>query len=325
MKTFIAKFSCLNPVFPKISRYLLVSVLFLSILYSCTNEQRLLLDADKKITMANTYYNNELFNAAIKEYEEYLQNYTVQENKQANIYYQIANIYFDRLNEYEKALENYLRIKYLYPESNLQSDVGKRIVNCLERLERSQDAQRILERETALKPGEVKEHKPGAVIATIGKNEITQGDLDFEIEQLPPYMQSQFNSRERKLEFLRQFLAEELLYDSAKRKNLDKDKEIIEGTFRAKKGLMAQKILRDEIQQLVSINQSDVELYFKANKEKYAEKDKDGKITRHKTFQECAEQVAQDLFQERQQEAYQQLLERLMKAENVMIYEKRIQ
>jgi len=311
-------------VFSKIYRQLMLLFLIV-VFFSCGEDKKSSLDAEKKIHLANTYYNNELFNAAIKEYAEYLQNYPVQENKQANIYYQIANIYFERLNDYEKALENYLRIKYLYPESNLQSDIGKRIVNCLERLERSQDAQRVLNRETALKPDEIEEHKPGAVIATIGKKEFTQGDLDFEIGQLPPYLQSQFNSKNSKIEFLKQFLAEELLYDSAKRKNLDKDKEIIEGTFRAKKGLMAQKILREEIQKLVSINQSDVELYFKANKEKYTEKDKEGKIIRQKAFQECAEQVAQDLFQERQQEAYQQLLERLMKAENVTIYDKRIQ
>ena len=103
---------------------------------------------------------------------------------------------------------------------------------------------------------------------TIGKKEFTQGDLDFEIGQLPPYIQSQLNSKNSKIEFLRQYLAEELLYDSAKRKNLDKDKEIIEGTFKAKKGLMAQKILREEIQKLVSINQSDVELFYKANKDR---------------------------------------------------------
>ncbi len=297
----------------------------ISIVFSCNENQKPVMDADKKINLANTYYNNELYNAAIKEYEEYVENYPVEPNKQANIYYQIANIYFERLNDYEKALENYLRIKYLFPESNLQSDVGKRIVNCLERLERSQDAQRVLDRETALKPDEIREHKPGAVVAKIGKDEITQGDLDFEIKQLPQYLQSQFQSPESKIEFLRQYLAEELLYDSAKRKNLDKDKEIIEGAFRAKKSLMAQKILREEIQKMVSIEQSDVELYYQANKEKYSEKDKDGKIVRQKTYQESAQQVAQDLYQERQQEAYQNLLERLMKAENVTIYEKRIQ
>jgi tetratricopeptide (TPR) repeat protein len=311
-------------VFSKIYRQL-IPIFLIIVFSSCAEDKKPLLDADMKIQLANTYFNNELFNAAIKEYEEYLENYPVQENKQANIYYQIANIYFERLSDYEKALENYLRIKYLYPESNLQSDIGKRIVDCLERLERSQDAQRVLDRETALNPDEIQERKPGAVIASIGKKEFTQGDLDFEIGQLPPYIQSQLNSKNSKIEFLRQYLAEELLYDSAKRKNLDKDKEIIEGTFKAKKGLMAQKILREEIQKLVSINQSDVELFYKANKEKYAEKDKEGKIIRQKAFQECAEQVAQDLFQERQQEAYQQLLERLMKAENVTIYEKRIQ
>ena len=305
-------------------KQLIVLLLMVNFL-SCTKDTKTLIDADKKINLANTYYNNELFNAAIREYEEYLRDYQVQENKQANIYYQIANIYFERLNDYEKALENYLRIKYLYPESNLQSDVGKRIVSCLERLERSQDAQRVLDKETALKPDEIEEHKPGAVIATIGKKEITQGDLDFEIEQLPQYLQTQLSSQKNKLEFLRQYLAQELLYDSARRKNLDKDKEIIEGTFRAKKGLMAQKILKDEIQKMVSINQSDIELYYKANKDKYAEKDKDGKIIRQKSFQESAEQAAQDLVQERQQEAYDQLLERLMKAEDVTIYENRIQ
>ena len=303
----------------------LIVLLLIVNFFSCTKDTKTLIDADKKINLANTYYNNELFSAAIKEYEEYLRDYQVQENKQANIYYQIANIYFERLNDYEKALENYLRIKYLYPESNLQPDVGKRIVSCLERLERSQDAQRVLDKETALKPDEVEEHKAGAVIAMIGKKEITQGDLDFEIEQLPQYLQTQLNSPKNKLEFLRQYLAQELLYDSAKRKNLDKDKEIIEGTFRAKKGLMAQKILKDEIQKMVSINQSDIELYYKANQEKYAEKDKNGKIIRQKSFEESAKQVAQDLFQERQQEAYDQLLERLMKAEDVTIYEKRIQ
>ena len=306
-------------------KYLFILIALVTAIVSCQQQQKPLLDANKKINLANTYYNNELYHAAIKEYQEYVENYPVESGKQANIYYQIANIYFERLNDYEKALENYLRIKFLYPESNLQSDVGKRIVNCLERLERSQDAQRVLDRETALKPDEVKEHKPGAVVASIGNKEITQGDLDFEIEQLPPYLQSQFQSKESKIEFLRQYLAEELLYDSAKRKDLDKDKEIIEGAFRAKKSLMAQKILREEIQKMVSIEQSDVELYFKANKEKYAEKDEDGKVIRQKSFQESAQQVAQDLFQERQQEAYQKLLERLMKAENVTIYEKRIQ
>ncbi len=299
-------------------------VLFGLFLNACSESEKPQIDADKKINLAHTFLNNELFDAAIQEYEEYLAGYPISRTKQANIYYQIANIYFERLHDYNMALENYLRIKYLYPESDIQSDVGKRIVNCLERLERSQDAQRILEKETALRPEEVVESRPGEVLATIGDRKFTQGDLDFEINQLPPYLKSQFTTREQKLAFLRQYLAEILLYDSAKRKNLDQDKEIIEGTFRAKKQLMAQKVLQEEIEKLVDINQADIEIYYKANKEKYVEKDDKGKTTRQKSFQEVGQQVAQDLFVEKQQEAYQQLLERLMKAEKVTVYENKV-
>jgi tetratricopeptide (TPR) repeat protein len=291
---------------------------------ACSEKDKPVIDGEKRVNLANTYYNSELYQAAINEYQEYLDLYTPDPNRQANITYQIANIYFERLHNYEKALEYYLRVKHLYPESNLQGEVGKQIVNCLERLERSQDAQRMLEKETALKPETVETHRPGEIVATIGTNEITQGDLDFEIGQLPPYLREQFSTKEKKRDFLRQYIAERLLYDSAKRKNLDKDKEVIEGTFRAKRSLMAQKVLQEEIQKMVDIKPADVELYYRANKDRYAEKDEQGNISRQVPYEQCAQQVAQDLLQERQQEAYNQLLERLMKAEDVKIFEQKI-
>jgi tetratricopeptide (TPR) repeat protein len=301
-------------------------VLILLIFFAaCTKENKSFIPEDKKLTLANAFYNNELYEAAIHEYEEYLADYPVDDNKRANTYYIIANIYFERLYDYDKALEYYFRIKYLYPESKLQVESGKKIVNCLERLNRAQDAQRTLEKETALKPEEIKESRPGEIIATIGKEKVTQGDLDFEIDRLPPYMQGMFNNREKKLEFLQQFILERLLYDSAKRKGLDKDKEIIEGTFRAKRQLMAQKVLTEEIQKRVDIKEADVELYYKANMDKYTEKDDKGKVIKQKSLQEVAQQVAQDLIRERQEKAYKELLYQLMKAENVEIYEKKIQ
>jgi len=309
----------------KLNRSLLYFVLGgLLFLAACSKKPPSGVDADQRINLAHTFYNNQLFTAAIQEYEAYLAAYPVAENKRANIIYQIANIYFERLNDYEKALENYLRIKYLYPQSDLQGEVGKKIVDCLERLERSQDAQRLLEKETALKPEEVEQSRPGEVLAKIGKREITQGDIDFEISRLPPYLQAQFDGKDKKLAFLHQYVAEALLYDSAKRKNLDKDKEIIQETFRAKKQLMAQKVLKDELEKMIDIKQADVELYYKANREKYSEKDDKGTVIRQKSFQECAQEVAQDMFMERQQAAYQQLIDRLMKAENVTLYEKRL-
>jgi len=305
----------------------MIGIILLTLLFiagGCRESGPKRLPADQKLSLANTYYNNELYEAAVREYKEYLEQYEVDTNKQANTWYIIANIYFERLKDYNKALEYYLRVKHLYPQSSLQADVGKRIVNCLERLQRSTDARRVLDRETALKADKISEHRPGAIVARIGNKTITQGDLDFEIDQLPQYMRGQFDDAKKKMEFLKQFIVQELLYDSARRKGLDKDKDVVEGTFRAKKGLMAQKLLSEEISKMVDIKEADVELYYKANLEKYAEKDDKGKVVRQKSLQEVAQQVANDLLRERQQKAYDQLIDRLMKAEKVEIFEKRI-
>ncbi|MEJ2049136.1 MAG: hypothetical protein P8Y60_04700 [Calditrichota bacterium] len=45
-----------------------------------------------------------------------------------------------------------------------------------------------------------------------------------------------------------------------------------------------------------------------------------GKVKRIKPFDEVQKQVAQDFIQEKQQEAYSRLIERLMQAEQVKIY-----
>jgi hypothetical protein len=114
------------------------------------------------------------------------------------------------------------------------------------------------------------------------------------------------------------------LYDSARRKGLEKDKEVREGLVLAEKSLMTQKLLQEEIEKSVSpetYTNADVELFYKANSDRYAEKDEQGKVKRIPSFGEIKERVAQDFLKEKQQQAYQQLIERLMKAEQVQIYE----
>lgn len=298
-----------------------LSLLFL---FACSQKQTSDVSADSRLKLANAYYTNGLYEASVQEYLDYLDNYQVDANRTANTFYTIADIYFDRLNDYEKALEYYFKVKYLYPESNLQGEVGKKLVSCLERLKKSTDAQRIMENEAALDPSQKKENLPGQVLAEIGNRKITQGDLNFEISKLPVYVQESLKDKQRKQEFLQQFILQELLYDSAKRQGLDKDKEVIEGAFRAQKSLMAEKLLQQELQDKVKIEAADVELYYLAHKDKYTEKDKDGKVLRQKELHEVQQQVAQDLGMERQQQAYQELAQRLMQAENVQIYNAKI-
>ena len=270
------------------------------------------LDGEKVREYANALYNRELYIQAVREYQRYLDQYRVDDQQQANINFIIGNIYFERLHDYENAMAYYLKVKHVFPESTVLPQVNKRIVACLERLQRSADAKQALDEATSLNPEKVSPSLPGTVIARIGDRDITSGDLEHLIGQLPDYIQTQLGEKKAKHQFLQQYIATELFYDAAKRQALEKDKDVIEGTFQAKKNLMVQKYLQKEIAEKIDITNDDVELYYKANKDKYVEKDEKGNVKRQKSLNEIHKQVTEDLLKEKQQKVYEDLLQRMM-------------
>jgi tetratricopeptide (TPR) repeat protein len=304
------------------NKSLVLLLVFLTILIiGCSKQMEPNLNKEQARNYANELYNRRLFKQSAAEYERYLNAYKLNETEQANISYTIGDIYFERLKDYENALAYYIRIKYLHPKEEIKKEVDKKIVACLERLERTEDAEQTLRESTSLEPEAIQKKRPGAVVARIGSREITQGDIDFELSQLPPSIRSQYNTKEKKLEFLNQYILTELLYKSAQNMELDKNAEVIEAAFQAKKSIMVQKYLQDQIRKEVKIEPEDVELYYKANKDKYVEKDKEGNVIREKPFDEVQQQAAQDLMVERQQDVYKRMVERLMRAEGVQVYD----
>jgi peptidyl-prolyl cis-trans isomerase C len=290
--------------------------------FSCSKSPQNL-PANRVREFANVLYNRELYKQAVAEYERYLHDYPLDEREQANVTYTIANIYFDRERDYESALAYYLRVRELYPKSELIDDADKRIVECLERLQRSADAQQALEESTFLDKSQVTEKRPGEVIAKIGNREITTGDLEFEMKRLPPYVQAQVKDKNKRIEFLRQYIATELLYDTARRKGLEKDPEVVEGAFQAKKSMMVQKLLQQEIAEKIDFQESDIELYYRANLSRYTKTDSSGK-SQQLSFAEVKSQVTQDYIRDKQQEKYNELVDRMMRAESVVIYEDKV-
>ncbi len=273
---------------------------------------------------ANALYNRQLYQQAIAEYEYYLEHYNLDDVEAANVNYEIANIYFERVRDYENALAYYLKVKHLYPQSDLIDEVNKKMVQCLERLERTADAEQVMQEAVMLDPTQARKNRPGEVIARIGKRKITTGDLQYEISKLPPYMRNQLTDRSKKIDFLKQYIATELFYESAKRQGLDKDKDVLEATFQAKRNFMVQKLLEKEISESVNITDMDVELYYKAHKERFAEKDDQGNIKRMRPLEEVRQQVMQSLILEKQQEAYNRKLQKMMRDLAVEIYEDRL-
>lgn len=212
--------------------------------------------------------NKELYNQAIDEYENYLLTSSLNNEKKARIYHKIGTIYMDKLHDYENGLAAFVKVKHLASEGSLTREVDRRMVECLDRMGRSLDAQQELERVTALED-EAQPEAGGTVVAKIGDRNITLEELENKIEALPPYVREQFQDPQQKIQFLKQFMATELFYDTAKRRGYDRDKEIIRQTFEAKKGLMVEKLITEEIRGTVQIDTADIRLYYKAHKEEY--------------------------------------------------------
>jgi len=149
------------------------------------------------------------------------------------------------------------------------------------------------------------------VVARIGKKEITMSDLEEEIQKLRSSVSDQYKDKEKKLDFLKQWVAHELFYDAALRRGYDQDKDVIEGAFQMKKQLMINKLLKEETPSDIQISDSEIKLYYDAHKEEFKDRN----------MEEVRAQIESELLRQRQEEAYMKLVSRMMQAEQVKIYE----
>ena len=268
------------------------------------------LEVSHQQEFAGELVDNKLYSQAIAEYDKLLNLGNLDRSKQANINYIVGDIYLNYLGDYENAAARFVKAKILNPESELKDKINKNLVICFERMGRSLEAQKQLERSTELGQTETKK-TGGVVVACIGDREITMTELENEIEKLPPSLQTQFKDKKGKLRFLQQYVGAELLYDTATRRGLDKDKDVIEGSFQMKKQLMINKLLTEEIPQDIQASESEIKLYYDAHKEDFKDK----------KLEEVKSQIESELKRQKQQEAYNKLVMKMMEAEKVKIYD----
>ena len=82
--------------------YILLTVILFGM--SCSKPRENLVPAEKQREYANALFNRELYSQSVQEYQKYLDNYDVEPNIRASINYEIGNIYFERINDYENAI-----------------------------------------------------------------------------------------------------------------------------------------------------------------------------------------------------------------------------
>lgn len=299
-----------NKIFLLVIIIMLGGLLYLEIVRPA---QKITWSPDKQREYANKLKAEGLNKEAIAEYEKYLAMQNVDKETQSNIYYNIGKI-AEESGDYEQALAFFYRVELVNPDINIKQELGEHIVACLEKMGRGIDAQNALEKRTAL---EQKPEAGGKVIARIGKEYITDTQLNGELEKLPEWMREEYSKPDKKIEFLKQYLAMELLHRKAKRLGFDKDLDIRQKLDGVLKELMVQKLLEKEIAEKVKITPNEVELYYKANKDKYINEE----TKTESPLSEVKDRVSYEYQMERQKLAYQELLEETLKAEDVEIYE----
>lgn len=109
--------------------------------------------------------------------------------------------------------------------------------------------------------------KDSAVLAEVNGIKITKSDFDLEVSGVPANYQGMINANKKK--FLDDLILQELLYQEAVKKNLDKDTEVAKTLERLRKKLLAQKLLEKEIIELTKVSEEDVKKFYEENKDTY--------------------------------------------------------
>jgi len=252
---------------------------------------------------------------AASEYKALADSFNVAKKKKGNLYYLAANIYRE-LSDYQNALSLYIKAKTYNP--SVAEDIDMKIVECLEYLGKQYDAVKAMYEATALAPERGKKFR-GRVVARIGKRSIYTDELEERIRMLPPELQKEYSRKEKKIEFLKRYVAEELLLNSAYRRGLDKQAWFTQQVEEFKRQVLLDRMLEEEILSKVKITPQELKLYYEAHKEEF--KSSDGGKQRTLPFEEAKDRIESILRREKIEELQREYFTKLLAAEKVELYE----
>lgn len=215
---------------------------------------------------ANKLHAAGVITEAIVQYERYLDSNDIDTEVRAKIAYSLGELY-EKTGSFEKALGWYYQVEISDPNSKYIDDASKKIVALLERLEKFAAAKMELNEKTSLQQKKIK--KGAKVVAEIGNKKVYDYEVLEMIDLLPPNMQKEFDSYDKKVMLLQKYVAEELLYKKAVRLQYDSKPEIRKKLELLGKQIIVGEIIKEEIGDKVKADPQDVSNYFKANQERY--------------------------------------------------------
>lgn len=107
------------------------------------------------------------------------------------------------------------------------------------------------------------------VIAKVDKAAITEEEFLKEVSRVPEWARPQFNGMEGKEKFLDELIKRELIYQEALDMKLDNNKEYIEKVKEFERMTLVSLILKKEVEDKVTVDDSEVREFYDQNAEKF--------------------------------------------------------
>lgn len=264
---------------------------------------------------------------ALEAFEKYLGMGRAGSSEVANVSYLMGKANME-LQRYEEALECFYRAELADRGSKAAAEARRAAIVCLERMGRMVDARYALDKETALRrSGETQEVR-GVVVAKIGDEEITAGDVHDYLQRLPAREQQRLDTAQGREEALRQMVMERLLYKKGQLAGMDRDGDVRRQVAEVERQLVVQRVVKEELGRRVKVDDADVRNYFEANKEKFGKR-KAGEggtndVAETPRYEVVRSEVERAYRLEKEQRAMEELLGELMKAYRVEVYGERL-
>jgi len=272
-------------------------------------DENIVADARK---LAGEMADNNLPEAAIAEYENILERASLTQSERGAINYLIGKTYFEDIGDYEKAAAYYIRARSLDSEASYTSEAGKNLITCLEKMGRRLDARRELDRQASAEPDSVSE--PGKLVAKVGSHDITRAEFNRAVQNLPAEMQDEMTDFETRRKFLDQLIGRELIYHAALREGMDDDPGLKKDLKELEKEYLVQHYTRVKIAPTVRPDSAELMMYYKANKDKFDNKE----------FDEVRDRVMRDYVNYIGQKAIDDYIGTLLEAEPVQVFEENL-
>ena len=255
-------------------------------------------------------------------YGQYLAGEGAPPEARAKIAYSLGTTFLDR-GQYEKALRWFYEAEAL-GAGNLSEDVGKKVVHALERMGRFHAAQAALESRTQLGGAAAAHSEADPVVARVGGEEFHRSDVERALDDLPPELAQAYGQPQQRAEFLKKFIADELLWRKARKLEYDDDPEVRRSQEALFRQLVVSRFVEKEVLDKIEVDEADLKNHFEANKARFRRPTKEGEPATEPTFEQVRAAVEQDYRRLKLQSAYNQLIEDELKTAEVVLYPERL-